>query len=580
MKKYFSYILIFSILLAACKSSKTLTLSDDSGKSSSKNINKVSAQRVFLEAEKAFVAGDIELAISLYKEAVHQDPKNDAAYYQMARIFHAGQDFKNATDLIERAVKISPDNLWYNLFAAEIYATGGDFKTAENYYDKVIKLNPQELTYRFDKAYIQGQAENYEGAIKTLNEIEAILGKNEAITGQKVALYLSANKIDAAANELQKVIDEEPGNEKNYMTLAQIYQANGETDKASAVYQKLLKINPENIPALLFVADQKRLSGNDTDYLNFIGELIDNKALGIDPKIGILYSLLEEYRRGTRKTLIPVFPLVEKLKTNYPDDAKSFAMSGDFYNINDNKEEAVTDYKKSLTLRTDVFTVWKQLFVLMNDLKQYDELIEKTHEAAELYPTNGLVYFFEGLALSQKKEYKDAVNPYGKAYKMSAGDVPLRAQILGNLAENYHNMELHQKSDSCFEESIRLDDENAYILNNFSYYLSLRKEKLQIAKEYSALSNKLVVNNSSFLDTYAWVLFQLGDYNEAEKYQQKAIDAAGANERATLLEHYGDILIMLNKKDKAQEYWEKAKNLGANSPTLDRKISDLKYYEE
>ena len=47
----------------------------------------------------------------------------------------------------------------------------------------------------------------------------------------------------------------------------------------------------------------------------------------------------------------------------------------------------------------------------------------------------------------------------------------------------------------------------------------------------------------------------------------------------TLLEHYGDILIQLGEKDKAVEYWRKAKEAGSDSKTIETKIAALKYVE-
>jgi tetratricopeptide (TPR) repeat protein len=80
------------------------------------------------------------------------------------------------------------------------------------------------------------------------------------------------------------------------------------------------------------------------------------------------------------------------------------------------------------------------------------------------------------------------------------------------------------------------------------------------------------------MDTYAWILFQLGEYTEAKTFQERAVLKNPKN--PTLLEHYGDILIKLGDKDKATEYWRKAKEAGSDSKTLDSKIAQLKYIEE
>ncbi|HOZ83717.1 MAG TPA: tetratricopeptide repeat protein, partial [Bacteroidia bacterium] len=85
-------------------------------------------------------------------------------------------------------------------------------------------------------------------------------------------------------------------------------------------------------------------------------------------------------------------------------------------------------------------------------------------------------------------------------------------------------------------------------------------------------------NQSSFLDTYGWILYQEGKYDEAKKWIEKAMENGGENS-GTILEHYGDILFKLNQSDKAFEYWKKAKQSGDASGLLDQKIRDKKLYE-
>ena len=84
-------------------------------------------------------------------------------------------------------------------------------------------------------------------------------------------------------------------------------------------------------------------------------------------------------------------------------------------------------------------------------------------------------------------------------------------------------------------------------------------------------------DNSSYLDTYGWVLFKLGNYEEAEEWIAKSLDKG--DNSAVVIEHYGDVLWKLDDKDKAVEYWEKALNAGEGSEFLEMKVRDKTYYE-
>jgi len=106
--------------------------------------------------------------------------------------------------------------------------------------------------------------------------------------------------------------------------------------------------------------------------------------------------------------------------------------------------------------------------------------------------------------------------------------------------------------------------------DNNAYYLSLRKVNLSKAEEMSKKSNELEPNNSSYQDTYGWVLYQIGDYEEAKTWIAKAIDNHG-KENGTLLEHYGDIVFKLGDTTTALEYWKRAKGEGGTTNFIDQK---------
>jgi Tfp pilus assembly protein PilF len=117
---------------------------------------------------------------------------------------------------------------------------------------------------------------------------------------------------------------------------------------------------------------------------------------------------------------------------------------------------------------------------------------------------------------------------------------------------------------------------NDYVLNNYSYYLSLRKENLDKAERMAAQAVKNQPNNASFLDTYAWVLYMREKYKEARKVMERAL--AQPDVSSTLLEHYGDILFQLGDVESAVHQWEKARALTSQHDLIDKKIANRKLY--
>ena len=91
-------------------------------------------------------------------------------------------------------------------------------------------------------------------------------------------------------------------------------------------------------------------------------------------------------------------------------------------------------------------------------------------------------------------------------------------------------------------------------------------------------ANELSPGSASFEDTYAWVLYELGKYEEARLWLEKAL-SHGGNTSGVVIEHYGDILYKLGDKDAALREWRKALEFDDHSDELELKISEGKPIE-
>jgi len=154
----------------------------------------------------------------------------------------------------------------------------------------------------------------------------------------------------------------------------------------------------------------------------------------------------------------------------------------------------------------------------------------------------------------------------------------LLLEFYSSLADSYHAIKEHKLSDEYYEKSLEIDSNNILILNNYAYYLSVRKIKLEIAKKMSYKCNELEKENGTYQDTYAWVLYELKEYDEAKEWMEKALKNGG-DKSAVVVEHYGDILYQLGDVESAIIQWKKAKELGEASKFLDKKLEDGKLYE-
>jgi tetratricopeptide (TPR) repeat protein len=208
-----------------------------------------------------------------------------------------------------------------------------------------------------------------------------------------------------------------------------------------------------------------------------------------------------------------------------------------------------------------------------NDL---DAAIKDGENSLSFFPNQAWMNYMVGVAWQQKRDYNKAVSYLRTATVLETQDKELLSQSFSALGDCYHSLGDNKNSDSAYEKAIAINPDNAFTLNNYAYYLSLRNERLESAAQMSKHSNDLQANTASFEDTYAWILFKQKKYAEAKLWIEKSL-LHDKGSSAVKTEHYGDILFFLGDTDGALQNWTKAKTQGGKSPVLERKINEKKY---
>ena len=534
--------------------------------------------RLFFDAEKAKVTEDWDNASKSYTDVLTIDPNNADAHFQLGQIYMTLKKPSQAETEAIAAVKLDGGNKWYLELLASVYMNEGKTKEATETFKALVDRFPTNAEYFFNLGFLYEKTGQFESAIKVYDQFQKNFGIDENVIEAKKNLYLRLNRFNDAVAEVHKLVDAFPGETDYLLMEGDLYRANKMKDKATEIYKKVLAIEPDNARALLAMSELGSQSGNTHESQEDLKRIFANPKVDIDTKVKILYPYLQlwEIKKDHKQD---AFDLAEILTKTHPDEAKAWAIKGDLYYLDNQNDKALESYLQSLSLNKDVFQVWQQVMIIYNSNKDWDRLLKICKDAIDVFPNQAFIYLFKGGAEMQKKEYEGAVKSFSKGEKMSADNSKLRAQFLSNMGDAYHSMNKNVESDSSYDRALKLDPENAFVLNNYSYYLSERKVNLEKAKEMSAYSNKLEPDNTSFLDTYAWILFQMSDFTGAKEWQEKAIKAGG-DKSGTILEHYGDILFKLGKKDEALDYWKKAKDTGTDSGTIDRKIAEQKYIEQ
>ena len=542
------------------------------------NANSGEVTNIYIDATTAKLSGENAKAIGLYESCLAKDPLHSASMYELAQLYFDVSDYNSAARYAEQAAGLEPENKWYKLLLVEIYGKAGKKKELLETCEKLVKQYPGSVDYLYELANAYLINNDGKNAIETYNKIEEILGITEEISLQKQRIYLIQNKTDQASEEIKKLIKEFPDQETRYVSMiAEMYMQAGKIDEAAKYYQQVLSNDPQNPYIHITLSDYYRQKGDVKRSIEELKLGFSNPALDIDTKIRVLLSIFagsEMYDKNKDE----IMGLAQILVETHPNEPKAHSMYGDFLLDQKKYSEARHEFRNVIAADSSKYAVWESLLNAEIQLSDYPALESESSRAIELFPLLPVPYLFKGVALLEKKQYEDAISSFNSGVKLISGNNVLLAQFYTYLGDTYNRMKNYRLSDENFENALKLEPENSFVLNNYAYYLSLRNENLEKAETMSSKSVKLDPANAANMDTYGWILYKLGRYSEAVEWVEKAV-AATPSPDADLQEHLGDIYFKLGNTDKAMIQWQNALKVGKGSEFLEKKIKERKMYE-
>jgi Tfp pilus assembly protein PilF len=582
------YCLLLPILLWSCSSTRKSTgtaapddLSYELRLPKDSAIQTEVAEAIFMEAVKARILGKTKESFNYYSLLASTGNLGATPHYELSRLWLDSNNVPRALSEIKKATQKDSTNKWFQTQLADLLAYDGQYIKAAEVYSRLAAndRHPEEFLMR--QAMLYQKAGMHLEALAVMDTLGKFLGEDdESLLLQRQQAYLQLNDVDGAAKSVRQLIRYYPHEPRYAILLADIYENNNRPDEARIAFEQAISLFPEDA-SVQFAMVQYYLSKKDTAKLHqYLEMAILNREVPIEDRLGLLAPFIR-LSGGEAQGKRLAFDIAKKLSYQEPLQPEAIMLYADMLMGDDRIAESLHELKRSIAADSTRYQPWQQIMFLYATTPVYDSLIAYSERAAAIFPRESLIYYFGGVGYLQKRRFDEAA-----AYLHKAMDTPrnysnnVLADILVTLGDTYNSMSRHTASDSCYEEALLLQPDNATALNNYSYYLSLRGEKLDQAEKMSAKSLKLRPGEATFLDTYGWILFQLGKYAEAKQYLQEAVNNSRDASDATLWEHLGDAELKLGNKAKAREHWHTALKNGGDSETILKKLNELNENEE
>lgn len=531
------------------------------------------ASLFYLEGIKSNVLeGDSARAKAWFKKVLEIDSTHSPSLYELASLTALDQP-EEALQYSLKANAIDTTNTWYKMQLGRLLIATQRYDSALTLYDQLIRMNPNDPdNYRL-KALLYDQLGQPEKALEVLETAENRFGIIELLASHKLQLLLNTQQFDRAMAEARMLVETFPYNEDNYVVLAELYAMMNMNNLAQENYDKALSINPNSMRALASLNDFYKRQNDNVRFLETASKLFRLKEFPLETKLKF-YEELFQNPSFVRNNFIQMGELVRTLAITYPEDLRTLELYAKYLIAGGSIEQALQLYKSHVNDSIPQKQIFNDIIGMEAYLKRADSVDKYTTIALERFPEDAELRLQKASVTAYMLEKpQEAIPLFEEALKYAKTD-SLRSVIYGAIGDNYHTLGDDRKCFKAYDKGMKLDTTNVSIYNNYSYFLSLRNERLDKALEWAQKAVRLDPNNPTFLDTYAWVLYQLGRYEEARIPMRQAISLDSDNNKE-LYVHYGDILYKLGDRFMASYYWKKALENGYDAQEIENRLKQI-----
>lgn len=535
----------------------------------------------FLEAMRLKEKKDYASAFGLLQHCLDIHPNAASALYEVSQYYMFLRQVPQGQEALEKAVANAPDNYWYSQGLASLYQQQNELDKAVTLLEQMVVRFPAKQDPLFNLLDLYGRQEKYDEVISTLNRLEKRMGKNEQLSMEKFRIYLQMKDDKKAFQEIESLVQEYPMDIRYQVILGDVYLQNGKKQEAYDVYQKVLAAEPDNPMAIFSMASYYKQTGQEELYQQQLDTLLLNKKVTPDTKVGVMRQMIVENEQADKDStqIIALFDRIMKQEQDDPQIPMLYAQ----YLLSKNMEaESVPVLEQVVDLDPTNNAARMMLIGAAVKKEDYKQIIKVCEPGIEATPDALEFYYYLAVAYNQAEKPDSVISICKRAleHKTADGKKEIVSEFYSILGDMYHTQKQMKEAYAAYDSALVYNPSNIGALNNYAYYLSVERRDLDKAEEMSYKTVKAEPNNATYLDTYAWILFEKGNYAEARIYIDNAMKSEGGDKSDVIVEHCGDIYYMTGDVDGALTYWKKALEMGSESKTLKQKIEKKKYIAE
>lgn len=576
-------LLIATVLFASCGSSVKVQKTSQEPSVQQATLTPEQQRKYdyfFLEATRMKAKKEYDAAFDLLKHCLAIQPQASSALYEVSQYYMFLKQAALGQQSLEQAVIYAPDNFWYSQALASLYQQQNLQDKAIDLLEQMVLRFPTKQDPLFGLLDLYNQKENYPQVIATLDRLERRMGKSEQLTMEKFRIYLQMKDDKKAFREIESLVQEYPLDMRYQVVLGDVYMQNGKRQEAYDTYQKVLATEPDNAPALFSLASYYEQTGQKILYQQQLDTLLLNKKVPTETKLNVMRQFIVQNEQESKDS-IRVITLFDRILQQDTDDDQIRMLYAQYLQAKGMEAASIPVLEQIVQI--DPTNKAARMTLLGSAIRKEDfkQVIKICEPGIEANPEALEFYFYLAIAYNQAERRDDVLAISRKALEQVTPES--KKEVVSDfytiMGDVYHTKKQMAEAYQAYDSALVYNPSNIGALNNYAYYLSVERRDLDKAEEMSYKTVKAEPNNATYLDTYAWILFEKGNYAEARIYIDSAMKS-DTEKSSVIVEHCGDIYFMTGDVDGALNHWKQALELGSESKTLKQKIEKKKYIAE
>ena len=416
-----------------------------------------------------------------------------------------------------------------------------NYKNANTYLKKISKLNSSD---RFQIAIIESLKQYFHVfKEKKISSNKKDLGKLSLISETFQRCYLGDNNTDKYFSSL---INDNQADYTRYIYFYLSYLIeNNKTEKAKKIAEDLDYINT----TLLLSQGKSWIQSQNTKKFtkvfscknqdDIIGEFLF--------LISNLYSSQDNFQKSNFYLNL----------SNFLNPKFIFNLSLIVENQYLNKE-----YKKAKKIlkrfnKEDNFYYWyrvkKEAQIIAKQRNKKESLNYIKAEFNKIDEPNIKIIFDIANFYKNSKEYEEAIKYYTKIINSLDDTSEMKSDLLYRRGGSYERIGAYNKADEDLLNSLRINPEDAYVLNYLAYSWLERDYKIDEAIKMLEKAYASKSDDPYIIDSIGWAYYLIENFSKAERFLKRAVELMPDD--PIVNDHYGDILWKLNRKIQARYFW-------------------------